>query len=146
MSDTSTAAIFGAVVGVLATLLTIYLTPQLQHRFWKRQRLAELRFEATQEVNRLLADFISEYIAHEDDPQFRPSLEFFKTFQVETAHVQALFSAKTWDAFKEVEIMVGPRLGASGGGAVDQFIRARDKALRAMYTEIGLELPPAKKG
>ncbi len=115
MSETLTAAIIGAIVGILATLLTIFLTPRLQHYFWKRQRLAELRFEAVDKINWLMADFITEYIAHEQDPTtWRPSPEFFKALQVATAQIRALFSDATRGVFKELEVMIGPRLGAQG--------------------------------
>ncbi len=53
----------GAVAGVLGAILTIFLTPALQHYLWKSQRREDLRLAAINEANRLSAEFITKYIA-----------------------------------------------------------------------------------
>ncbi len=71
-----------AVSAVLATLLTIFLTPRLQHHFWKYQRRAELRLSVISEINKLLAEFITDHIeAMNCGQDFRPDKEFFWALQ-----------------------------------------------------------------
>ncbi len=62
------------ITGVAATLLTIYLTPKVQHHFWKLQRLAELRFATVKEVNRLMAEYLAGHISRdtEVDASWKP--------------------------------------------------------------------------
>ena len=50
------------VSGILGTLLTIFVTPRLQHYFWKRQKREGIRLTAGTEVNRLAAEFKSDYL------------------------------------------------------------------------------------
>ena len=54
--------VIGAVAGVLGAILTIFLTPALQHYLWKSQRREELRFAAINEANRSSAEFITKYM------------------------------------------------------------------------------------
>ncbi len=119
---------------ILSSLLTIYLT---HYHFWKYQRRGELRLKAIDEVNRLLSDFISDYMA--DSENYVPDREWFKSFQANSAKVKALFSAETFQSFKNVEVMVGPNLGPSfRNQTVSDFIEARDIALRSLYEEVGV--------
>ncbi|MGH2452863.1 MAG: hypothetical protein ACREJL_00970 [Candidatus Methylomirabilales bacterium] len=146
MSESLVTVVVGGLVGVLATIITIFLTPRLQHYFWQRQRLAEVRFEVVDKLNWLMAEFISDYIAHERrSERYSPRPEFFKEFQVTTTFIKSLFSAKSWEAFKAMEVKISPWLGGAGPGApagtVEEFIQARDRAFRALYREIGLDLP-----
>jgi hypothetical protein len=46
----------GAVVGITSALLTILLTPILQHYFWTRQRYTERQFAAIDALNTLAAE------------------------------------------------------------------------------------------
>lgn len=131
-------------IAFLVALLTIFLTPRLQHHFWRYQRRDELRLVAINEVNRLTAEFITEYIEAEKrrDKGLEPKKEFFQSFQAATAQVKALFSVSTFEVFKRMEVMIGPNLGPEHlHRSVDDFIQARDAALRALYEEVGV-LPP----
>lgn len=137
-------------VGIVAALLTIYLTPALQHLFWQRQRLAELRFQVAEKLNLLMADFFSNYIEHEKKGErYTPSRDFFRDLHDVSSMIAALFSAETWKAFKTLEIKVSPWLGGAGpdalgkvhSGTDEEFVKARNGALRALYEEIGLKLP-----
>lgn len=112
MSDPQLTTLISAVSAISATLITIFLTPKLQHYFWKHQRRAELRLDVINEVNKLTADFIEGYIEAEMDGRgFKPSVDFFKSFQAAAAKVKALFSERTFQAFKSMEVMIGPNLG-----------------------------------
>lgn len=149
MSETLIPVLVGGLVGVLATLLTIYLTPSLQHRFWQRQRLAELRFQVIDKLNWLMADFLANYLSHEGQAdRYTPPQQFFRDLHVASSMIAALFSAQTWQAFKNLEVKISPWLGGAGPdasgrlhvGTVEDFINARNQALRAPYGETGLGL------
>jgi hypothetical protein len=121
--------------GILAVLLTIFLTPTLQHYFWKLQRLAELRFATAKEVNRLSAEYLAGHIARDTgvDPSWKPSRDFFISLHAVMTDISVFFSSKALNAFKDVEVL----LTATGGiGIPDErktdrdFINARDKAMR----------------
>ncbi len=136
------------ITGIAATLLTIYLTPKVQHHFWKLQRLAELRFATAREVNRLMAEYLAGHISRDTgvDPSWKPSREFFISLHAVMTDVRMLFSDKAVNAFEGVEVLLSATggLGHPGDRKTDQdFIDARDKAMRTFYEEIGLKLPKA---
>jgi len=57
---------FGAFMG---SVLATFIAPRLQHRFWKRQHLEDLRFMVITDINKLAAEFIRSNINHlKDDP------------------------------------------------------------------------------
>jgi len=93
---------------ILSSVMTIYLT---HYHFWKYQRRGELRLKAIDEVNTLTSDFITGYIA--DNENYIPDHEWFKSFQAAAAKIKALFSTETFQSFKTMEVMVGPNLGPS---------------------------------
>jgi len=131
MSGSATPALIGIVVGIISTLVTIFLTPRIQFYFWGRQRLSEIRLAAIAEINNLLADFLTNYI---NDSNYHPADQFFASFMAASANIKALFSEKAFGVFKELEVMIGPNLGPAKG-AVDVVVSARDAALRALYQE-----------
>jgi hypothetical protein len=131
MSSLVTPGLVGFAVGILSTLITIFLTPWIQFRFWGRQRLSEVRLATIAEANSLLSDFMTHYMANSG---FRPSEQFFASFMAASANIKALFSENAFRAFKNLEVFVGPNLGPAKG-AVDAVIEARDVALRALYGE-----------
>ena len=105
-----------------------------------RQRRAELRLEVIRVVDNLMAEFITKYIdAQAIGQNYTPSLQFFQSFQAAAADVKALFSDATFRVFKTMEEMIGPNLGPKHlQRTVNDFIQARDNALRALYKEAGL--------
>jgi hypothetical protein len=129
MSDIVTPAL----IGVISTLLTLVLTPRIQHYFWGYQRMSELRLATLKEVNDLAAEFLNNYLK---DLQYRPTEQFFRSLMVTTANVKILFSKEAFDRFKEFEVMIGPNLGPTAKGSMEAFIKARDMALRALYAEV----------
>lgn len=124
-------AIISVLIGVVSTLLTIFLTPSLQHYFWGYQRLSEIRLAVVKEVNDLSAEFLNNYL---NNNRYRPTDVFFRSLMVVTANITALFSQKALDRFKEVQVMI-PNLGPDGKGTPEAFIKVRDAALRALYDE-----------
>jgi hypothetical protein len=141
MSNPVFTVIVPAASAIIASLLTIFLVPWLQHHFWKYQRREELRLTVINDVNRLAAEFITKYIEAEGsgDHNFKPSVQFFQSLQVVTAQVKVLFSAQTFQDFKNLEAMIGPNLGPrSKQRGIDNFIQARDAALRSLYNEVGI--------
>jgi hypothetical protein len=136
-TDPLTIALVSAGSSVVASLLTIWLTPNLQHYFWKRQRLAELRIDTIDDFIRLAAEFLYEYSSAPNT--YKPSADWFKTFHAVTAKIKAHFPQKVFDAFKAVDVLIGPGtpgLGPEGKGTIQDFIEARDAALRALYAEV----------
>lgn len=133
MSDFITPTLIGTLIGITSTLLTLFLTPRVQHRFWGYQRLSEIRLAVLKEMNRLAAEFLNNHIK---DPQYRPTDQFFKALMITSANINVLYSHTAFKCFKEFEAMIGPNLGPTGNGSVEAFIKARDAALRALYNEV----------
>jgi hypothetical protein len=98
-------------------------------------RLAELRLSVIEELNDLTAFYITKYT---ENHQFRPDVAFFQQMLMTTDRIRHLFSTAAFDAFKRVEIMIGPNLGPVGQGAIHRFIEARNEALGALYQEVGI--------
>lgn len=121
-----------ALIGILSTLLTLLLTPRIQHYFWGYQRLSEMRLDVLKEMNNLAAEFLNNSIK---DPQYRPTDQFFKALMITSANIKILYSETAFNCFKKFEDMIGPNLGQSGNGSIEAFIRVRDAALRALYNE-----------
>jgi hypothetical protein len=121
-----------ALIGIASALLTLLLTPRIQHYFWGYQRMSELRLAVYKELNGLAAEFLTNYGSN---PNYRPTDEFFKALMVLTANIKTMFSEKAFNTFKEFEIMIGPNLGPTGRGSFEAYIRARDRALDALYRE-----------
>jgi len=131
------ALVAGLVAGVSSTLLTIFLTPRLQHHFWKLQRREELRLAAINEFNRLTADFLTEYIAA--PTTHKPGADWHKAFAALSSNIKAMFSDEAFATFKAAEVMIGPGrpgLGALGQQTANDFVEARDAALRALDREV----------
>jgi TIR domain-containing protein len=99
------------------------------------ERLIELRLSVIEELNELTATYITRYM---ENPQSPPTMDFFQRFLMITDRIRNLFSPTAFDAFKEVEVMIGPNLGPTGQGAVHRFIEARNAALAVLYREAGI--------
>src|SRR5215831_20005642 len=86
-----------ALVAVSSSLLTIFLTPRLQHHFWKRQRTDELRLGAINEYNRLMNSYITACVAETGSPP--PIGEWLRDVNTTSATIRELFSE---DAYRTV--------------------------------------------
>lgn len=131
MSNSIIPAVIGVIVGIISTLLTIFLTPRIQHYFWVYQRLSDIRLAVIRELNNLAAEFLNNYL---NDHKYHPTDQFFKSFMAMGASIKALFSQKTFDCFKEFELMIGPNFGPNKS-STEAFIKSRDTALRTLYDE-----------
>lgn len=128
------------VMAVLAgMILASIVMLSLNHYLHLRKRLTDLRLESINQVNWLLAQFLTNSIGDKD---YVPSLDFSHEFQAAISKARALFSDAAWHAFQHVEVMVKPNLGAPPGekGDVNAFLQAQDAALRALYREAGLRV------
>jgi len=145
MTDPVFVATMSGSIGIISSLLTISITPTLQHYFWKRQRREEIRLAVVEEINRLAAEFITNHIA---DPNFRPSNEFHQSFHIVSAKAKVLFSQQAFQDFKNMEQLIGPShrgmLGPMADKGVHDFIERRDIALSSFYREIGILTLPER--
>lgn len=132
----------GAVAGILGSLVTTFASPRLHHYFWKLQRQAELRFNTVTEVNRLLSEYLTGYIAKQtSDPTWKPPREFFVALRASSAQLRVLFSETAWQSFKKVEVLMTAdgSLGHPGDRKTEyDFVQAHEQLLRVLYSEIGL--------
>jgi hypothetical protein len=126
MSNTLTSVL----IGVVSTLITLFLSSRLQHYFWDHQRMSELRLRALERLNSLAAEFLYNCLK---DSNFQPDDQFFRSLMVLTADIKILFSQQAFDHFKELEVMIGPNMGPTGKANVAAFIDTQDSALRALY-------------
>jgi hypothetical protein len=134
-------SIFAAGLGsILGSLLAIFATPLLQHYFWKRQRRAEIKLKAIETITTFTSKFIQQWIsANGAGQQYHPTLEWFENFSAAEAVVRALFEPETYEAFKNLEKRVDPELGTNISNQIlnaNAFIEARDKAMKALYSEV----------
>jgi hypothetical protein len=125
-----------ALVAAGSSLLTMLVAPWLQHHFWRYQQRAELRLAAINEFTRLTSDFITDFIS--DEKNYKPAPDWWKAFSTLGSNIKTLFSEATYRAFKTLEEMIGPGpgLGPQGKKSVNDFVEARDAALRALYAEV----------
>jgi hypothetical protein len=123
-------------------LVTIVML-SLNHYFYMRRRLTDVRLEAVHEVNWLLAQFLTNCTVDRD---YVPSEDFLQSFRAATSKTRALFSGTTCQIFRRIEAMVDPNLGARPGRTrdVDAFLQAQDGAIRALYREAGLGVPRSR--
>ena len=125
-----------ALVAAGASLLTIFLlTPWLQRHLWRKQRRDELRLATINEFNRLTSEFLTGFL---DAPEtYKPTLEWFAAYNAVSGNIYVLFfSRRTAEACSKVGVMIGPALGPEGKQTADDFLKARNAALRALYQEV----------
>lgn len=121
---------------IVGSLLTIFITPRLQHRFWKRQRRAELRLTAINELARAIAEFD---VVYSFDSQYIPNQErdkeFLRSFRKSTIDVRALFPSHTFEVFKRLEQMI---TGSPKERTYERYFEKQRETFQALYGELGL--------
>jgi hypothetical protein len=136
------ASFLGAILG---GLLTTYLNPRFQHRFWKRQQREEMRFKVANEVNRLIAEYGVNYLVGDMLGQAsRLEAPFFQSWIDIAGKVKALFSDPTYQEFDKLYLTVITAPLYTGQEISDrsqrftEFNKKRDAVLRVFYQEIGI--------
>lgn len=139
-----------ALVAAGSTLLTILLTPRLQHHFWKLQREEERRFwklqckdelrlEAIRDYNRLTNAYVAACLS-QIDPH-RPIEEWLRDLNATAATIRVLFSDRAYSAANEITRMITPYatwavpIGERKARA-NEFSEVCDAALTALYSEV----------
>jgi len=131
-------ALISATSAIVASLLTIVLTPSIRHYFWKRQHLAELRVGAADEIKELTSGLVARVIAGQNQgATHAPSLDFWERWHACDRNVRIFFSPKTHDIYKRMEVLMTADTGISRG-QVSAFIDTQTDALRALYEEAGV--------
>ncbi len=117
-------------VGIVGSLITLFLAPLIQNYFWHYQRRSEIQLRAIDQLNHFASEFMNSTIQIQNAPI---SAQLFQNLSVVDAQIMALFSDESYQRFKELEVMVGPNMG---GHPVHEFVEARDRALRVLYDEV----------
>jgi hypothetical protein len=129
----------------LGSMLAIFLTPRLQHRFWKRQKREEIRLGIVTDVNRLAAEFNTNYL-FKDHVEITPerTLTFYQSWLSVTGQVKDLFSPSTYQTFERMytHVITAPLFSTQEMKdripRITEFDRVREAAMRALYEEIGI--------
>ena len=119
-----------ALVAVGSSLLTIILTPLLQHHFWRYRARDDLRLGAIKEFNRLTAEYITGVLFGAPPPGH----QWLAALNTASSDIQALFSKEAFRAIQSVDELIGR--GPQRNERADRFADARDAALRALYGEV----------
>lgn len=134
MSNPLVIAIVSAGGAFVGALLSVFIAPLIQHSFWKRQQLADLRRATITDLNKIMSEYITDYMDHQNrSVSYNPSKAFFESLQVVDMQIRVLFP-KAFQTYKELNVMI-----VHGGPPrpVHEFIGAQEAALRAMYKEAG---------
>jgi hypothetical protein len=126
-----------ALVAVGSTLLTILLTPRLQHHFWKLQRRDELRLAAINEYNRLTNAYVAACLAQTDPG--RPVEEWLRDLNTARATIRVFFSADANRAAEGIDKMIKPYAWwqrPDKRKLLDEFAEMCHAALTALYSEV----------
>ncbi len=141
--------LISGLVGVGSALITIFLTPRLQHYFWKRQRRAEIHLIAANQLNDLAAQFLVAYTSpyraaqrpypREHTP---PNIndEFLRSWTAACTQVKCLFSDKAAALLERMNSIILNRdlEGKFYAEVVQEFLALRDDTLARLYEEIGI--------
>jgi hypothetical protein len=143
----------GAVVGITSALLTILITPSLQHYFWTRQRHAERQLAVIDEVNTLSAEargfLLHPELLHHAERIADRQLQLYNMLLKAHVNVKGLFSESVFNEFVSLDHVI--RGAISQAETADFETRHRiDKQLLfthylghiAMYRDMGIPAPP----
>lgn len=141
--------LISGLIGIGSALLTILLTPQLQHYFWKRQHRAEIRLATANQLNDLAAQFLVLYTCpyrgagkHYPREHTPPDLndEFLRCWTATYAQVRCLFSGEAGAILERMNSIVLNRdlVGRFYAQVIEEFQTSRDNTLRQLYEEIGI--------
>lgn len=149
-SAVGSGVVVGLFSGIGTSLLSARVVPLFQHQYWQQQRMFEARSATAKELKRLHAEYLAGHIAKDtgQEPGWMPPREFWIAWHAMQTEVATLFSVKARAAVKDVEALMTAQGGI--GSRADRppkteadYIRAGNAAMRPLYEEIGLRLPPA---
>jgi hypothetical protein len=139
-------AIISAFVGIASALLTIFLTPNLQHYFWKRQRQAERQFAVIDEVSKLGSEYRFLLWRAKDGPLDISDREehLLITLHATAVTIQALFSAAGAEEFRRFlrtfeVVRASPE--RQDPQQVALIVQAHSNLLITLYKEVGIPAP-----
>jgi hypothetical protein len=148
--DLVSTVLVGAFSGAVSTMLTLIVSPRLQHHFWTRQRHAELSLSTLQEINKLSAHFL----AYLRDPKEHPiEAHFSDEWSLWLGQARALFSEDTGKVLDRLDEQVGqfflnPFLDKDrqvpDDKVADNFHKIRDEAIVAVLVELEIRRPAKK--
>ena len=127
-------------IGLGGALIGSVLSPFVGNFVWKIQRRDEIRLGAIEDLNTLAAQFFVKSKSLEKDTA--ELQEFLWEFERTEGKIVTLFSGPAVDEFKRLQEFVGANFQ---GRDQHEFIQARDSALRALYSEIGISVPRRKQ-
>ncbi len=98
MPDLVITAMISAGSAFVGGLISVLLTPKLQHYFWKHQRRVEVRLATINELNELASQFLYGVTAG----PYTPPAEFHRSMQVTLAKLKFWFSEGAFRVFKHI--------------------------------------------
>jgi hypothetical protein len=116
----------------------IFITPPLQHYFWKRQRHAELQLKAADELNDIAATF---YTIHSTSVAYKLEQPFLTHILSVRGKVKALFSDEASKRFEAMHTLIAATgsesrgLGAAGKVGAYEIIERAAEAVQTLYRE-----------
>jgi hypothetical protein len=133
-------------IGIASALLTILVTPTLQHYFWRRQRSAELQLAVIDEMRTLAAE-LAFLVSHQpEEISIRRERLFGTLFRVATS-TSNLFSEAAYNHFRaalqpmeNILSMEELSLREQRTKLYNQIVQGSIGALKALYEDMGI--PP----
>jgi hypothetical protein len=143
----------GAIVGIMSALLTIFITPSLQHYFWRRQRHAERQMTIIDEVSTLAAEarellLHPELLHHAEDLNDKQRQLYGMLLKAQV-NVKALFSGPVFKEFISLDHTIREAISQADTADFDtrhlidkHLLFTHSLSLNAMYRDLGIPTPP----
>jgi hypothetical protein len=160
ISDLPTLVGVGATSGLASSLLTAFLTPKIQHRFWIRQQKFDSCFSSLKELHRISAEIERFFYDHgwPLTPDEKASvMTIVYSWVAATEQTRFLFSEKVTEGLNKLNAAVGDALLSppeektveARFEAFDKFRSQQEKTYKALYDELfarrPFRLPSVKK-
>jgi hypothetical protein len=133
--------LMSAAIGFGSALLAIFLTPVLQHYFWRRQRHAELSLATIKRCAKLIEQLSDRLLViRGTKKRSEADNDILLRWEAMWLEIRSLFSTATQAKFSRLNQLIvefSNPLG-DGGFRISDFDSARIGALTALYEEIGL--------
>src|SRR5258707_1499744 len=127
--------------GVSASLLTAFVTPTLQHYFWRRQRHAEACLSLMKDLSLLWSKSVSFYRGDISIDHTERN-ELVVSWHALSEQTRSLFSFRSWTIFIPFSIgvtkLIQTRRPDLGTFDIRELERNKHRAFDELYREIGL--------